>query len=195
LITTEAIRVRGWHGEPYRHSLAARGIGSKLRREHFYEYDIYKRFNILHGGYKANRYIEEAIKKNPDLWDTRLQTFRIYDDADTIVALKGSSTGDIYPGIDSDNIIGFLRFQRRRVPGRSEMGYELSYIEVRKDYQGEGVGYAMLGSFFDDVVGCDNHVYVAYGSPEGQIFFEKFIDNPTIRNELWENDVTLSIEE
>ena len=53
----------------------------------------------------------------------------------------------------------------------------------------------MLGTFFDQVVKFDNHVYVAYGSPEGQIFFEKFINDPKVRNELWERDITISIEE
>ena len=183
---------RGWHGDPYRHSLAARGVRTKMMISGMLDRNIYKDYNILSGGYQANRCISHTLENNPDLWS---RSHRVLDDADTIIALEGSSTGDMFPGIDPNKITGFIRFRRRPISGRSEMGYELSYLEVRKDHQGEGIGYAMLGTFFDRVVQYDNHVYVAYGSPEGQIFFEKFINDPKVRNELWERDITIGIEE
>lgn len=184
--------VKGWHGEPYRHSLAARGISTKLMRSNLIDGDIYQKVNILKSGVDGNRFISVSLIEHPNLWE---RSYRVLDDAQTIVALKGSSTGDIYPGMDPNDIVGYIRYRPRYGKDGCLLGYELGYLEVRKDWQGKGIGYAMLGTFFDRVVEYDKTVFVAYGSSEGKIFFDKFIKDLTIRNELWERDINISIEE
>ena len=183
---------KGWHGEPYRHSLAAKGVSTKLMRANLIDGNIYQKVNVLKSGIDGNRFISASLKKHPDLWE---RSYRVLDDAQTIVALKGSSTGDIYPGMDPDDIVGYIRYRRRYGKDGRHLGYELGYLEVRKDWQGKGIGYAMLGTFFDRVVEYDLTVFVAYGSSEGKIFFDKFYNDPTIRNELWERDIAVMIEE
>ena len=184
--------VKGWHGDPYRHSLAAKGISTKLMRSNLIDGNIYQNINVLKSGIEGNRYISDTLENNPDLWS---RSHRVLDDAQTIVALKGSSTGSIYPGMNPDDVIGFIRYGPRYGRDGRHLGYELGYLEVRKDWQGNGVGYAMLGTFFDRVVEYDKTVFVAYGSSEGKIFFDKFYNDPIIRNELWEKDIAIMIEE
>ena len=184
--------VKGWRGESYRHSLASRGISTKLMRTDMIDGNVYQKVNVLKTGVDGNKYISASLERHPDLWDS---THRVLDDAQTIVALKGSSTGDIYPGMDPDNVVGYIRYRPRYARGGYQIGYELSYLEVRKDHQGKGIGYAMLGTFFDNVVEYDKTVFVAYGSSEGKIFFDKFYNNPTIRNDIWERDIAIKIEE
>ena len=102
--------VKGWHGDPYRHSLASRGISTKMMMTNLIDGDVYQRVNVLKSGVDGNRYISASLEKHPDLWDS---THRVLDDAQTIVALKGSSTGDIYPGMNPDNIVGYIRYRPR----------------------------------------------------------------------------------
>ena len=182
---------KGWHGEPGRHSLAARGVGTKMMRAEMFNYDIYKKVNILAGGMHGNLAVNMAIKNHPDLWDRDVP---LTVDAQTVIVMSGSSVGDMFPGFNPDNIIGYIRYKPRYRDG-DQVGIELSYLEIRKDWQRKGVGYALLGHFFDRVVEFDNNVLISYGSDEGKVFWDRFYKDPTIRNELWERNITIAIEE
>ena len=182
---------KGWRGEPYRHSLAARGVGTKMMRSNLFSYDIYKKVNILSGGMHGNLAVNMAIENHPDLWDSKTP---LAADAQTIIVVSGSAVGDIFPGFTPDNVIGYIRYKLRYRNG-NRIGIELSYLEIRKDWQRKGVGYALLGHFFDHAVGYDNNVLIAYGSEEGKAFWDRFYKDSNVRNELWERDVTITIEE
>ena len=183
---------KGWHGDPYRHSLAAKGISTKMMKSKLMDRDIYQRINVLKTGVDGNIHISASIEKHPDKWDRK---HPLRNDAQTIVALKDSSVGSVFPGLDPDNIIGYIRYVPRYPKDGYRIGYELSYLEVRKDWQNKGVGYAMLGTFFDHVVEYDEGVFIMYGSEEGKRFFDDFMNDPIIKHELWERDVNIVIEE
>lgn len=183
---------KGWRNESYRHSLAARGVGTKMMRAKMFDYDVYKKVNILAGGMHGNLAVNMAIENHPDLWDRDVP---LDADANTVIVVSGSAAGDIFPGFNPDNVIGYIRYKPRWISNDEPIGVELSYLEIRKDWQRKGVGYALLGHFFDRVVKFDKNVLIMYGSDEGKIFWDRFYNDPTIRNELWERDITISIEE
>ncbi len=182
---------KGWRGEPYRHSLAARGVGTKMMRSDLFSYDIYKKVNILSGGMHGNLAVNMAIENHPDLWDRETP---LTDDGQTIIVVSGSAVGDVFPGFTPDNIIGYIKYKSSYRCGY-RTGIELSYLEIRKDWQRKGVGYALLGHFFDHAVEYDKDVLITYGSEEGKAFWDRFYNDSDVRNELWERDVTITIEE
>lgn len=162
-----------------------------MMRSNLFDYDIYKKVNILSGGMHGNLAVNMAIENHPNLWDRDIP---LTADSQTIIVMSGSAVGDIFPGFNPDNIVGYIRYKLRYRNG-DRIGIELSYLEIRKDWQRKGVGYALLGHFFDRVVGYDNNVMITYGSDEGKAFWDKFYDDPTIRDELWQRDVAITIEE
>ena len=132
-----------------------------------------------------------AINNHPDLWEGNLP---FNADANTIVVLSESPDGS-RRFVGPENLVGFARYRPRKSPREDLDAYELSYLEVRKDHRGQGIGYAMLAEFFDRVVGYDGVVYVVYGSEDGKRFFERFINTPDVENELWEKEIYIEIEE
>lgn len=185
---------KGWYGEPMRHSLAAKGVRTKMMRSKMMEGNIYQKINILSTDSMDGNYaINSAMAENPELWD---QDHPFRANAYTLVALKESAVGDMYPGLRPENIIGFIRYIPRfsEVTGE-EIGIELSYLEVRKDWQRKGIGYALLGYFMDETIGYDNRVFIAYGSEEGKAFWDKFYKDPQVREELWERDIKIALDE